>query len=153
MRALVTQIDHFVDNDPLLADLSRQLRRGDGEACLNLHGSATWAPVRDPNADFSDWGDWEVWEECSIERVNNGTAVGPVPTGGWLSWHAPSKQILGVPPGATNARKKAEMMSVIQNAGRRTRVVLMNGDASASELNYAEMAMKVGAEVARLNQG
>jgi len=150
LAALTAQIDDFVDTDPFLSDFSRQLRRGDGPGCLTLQGGATWAPVRDPNGDWSAWGDWECWEECSIERVNGGAAVGPVPTGVWLTWHAPSKQVFGTPPGTTNARKKAEMMAVIQNAGKRTRVVPAGGDASASELDFAKLAVQVGAEMARL---
>jgi len=153
MRALVAQIDDWVDNDPLLSDFSRQLRRGDGPGCLQLHGSASWAPVRDPNGDWSEWGAWEVWEECAIGRVNDGKAIGAVPTGGWLSWNsAVPDQILGVPAKATNARKKAEMMAVIQNGGKRTRVVMANGEASASELVFADVARQVGAEVERIKK-
>jgi hypothetical protein len=151
MRALVAQVDDFVDNDPMLVELSRQLRRGGGPGCLNLHGNATWAPVRDPRADWSEWGDWEVWEECAIGPVNDGKAIGAIPTGGWLSWNsAVPDQILGVPASTTNVRKKAEIMAVIQNAGKRTRVVLANGEASASELVFGEIAAKVGAEMERL---
>jgi hypothetical protein len=149
MKALVAQIDDFVENDPLLVDLSRQLQRGDGPGCLTVHGSATWAPVRGAG-DFSEWGDWECWEECAIGPCNNGTAVGPYATGGWIAWHAPSGQQLGTPSTATNARKKAEMMAVIQNAGKRTRVVLMNGDAVASDIEFGPLAAKVGAEMERL---
>lgn len=151
LRALRAQVDDFVDNDPLLQDIQRQLLRGDGPGCLVFAGSATWAPVRGAG-DFSAWGDWEVWEECAIGPMNNGTAVGAIPTGGWLSWHAPSGQTFGIPADKTNARLKAEMMSVVQNAGRRTRVVLANGDASASELDFAETAYKVGNELERLTK-
>jgi hypothetical protein len=94
-----------------------------------------------------------VWEECAIGRVNDGKAIGAVPTGGWLSWNsAVPDQILGVPASATNARKKAEMMAVIQNGGKRTRVVLANGEASASEMVFADVARQVGAEVERIKK-
>lgn len=148
-QALRAQIDDFVDNDPFLSDISHQLKRGDGPGCLQMHGSASWAPVR-AEGDWSAWGAWEAWEECSIERVNNGTAVGPVPTGGWIVWHAPSGQQFGFPRAATNGRKKAEMMAVVQNGGKPTRVVTASGDAVASSLEFAEVAAQVGAEIGRL---
>ncbi len=150
LRALKAQVDDFVDNDPLLQDFSRQLARGDGPGCLVMKGGATWAPVRGAG-DWSAWGEWEVWEECAIGPVNDGAAVGAIRTGGWIIWHAPSGQTFGFPKSDT-AQKKAEMMGVVQNAGRPTRVVLMNGDASASPMVFGEVATKVGAEVERLKR-
>jgi hypothetical protein len=149
-RALKAQVDDFVDSDPFLRDLQQQLQRGTGPAALVMKGMASWAPVRGAG-DWSDWGDWEVWEECEIGQVTP-EAIGAKPTGGWLIWHAPSGQQFGFARTATDARKKAEMMAVVQNAGKPTRVVLANGDAAASELVFGEVAAQVGAEVERIKK-
>jgi len=149
-RALKAQVDDFVDNDPLLRDIQRQLTRGDGPGCLEFYGSATWAPVRG-SGDWSEWGDWEAWEECEIGQVTP-TAIGAKPTGGWIVWHAPSGQQFGFARDATNGRVKAEMLAVVQNGGKPTRVVLANGDAAASELVFGEVAAQVGAEVERIKK-
>lgn len=148
LRALRAQVDDFVDNDPFLVDIGRQLRRGDGPGCLTMHGSATWAPVRGAG-DWSEWGAWEAWEECTIGPCNNGTAVGPIPTGAWLVWDSASGQTFGL-PGKDNQRKKAEMMALTLNKGQRTRVVPHGADAVASDIDFAKLAAKVGAEMARL---
>lgn len=152
LRAVSAQVDDFIANDALLQDFQNQVgnlgRNMFGG--LNLHGSATWAPVRGAG-DWSAYGPWEAWEECQIGPTPDGKAIGPIPTGAWLIWNADHpEQMGGIPASQTNARKKAEIWCVIQNGGKKTRVVPAGADAVDSDLDYHETVAKVGAEMARI---
>lgn len=151
LAELVTRIDNMVEDDSLFQEFSRQVEAGGNPfGGLRLGGNATWAPVRDPRADWSSWGQWEAWEECRIGPVNDGTAVGAVPTGGWLVWNSANPaQVMGLPVTPT-ARKQAEMWAMVLNAGKRTRVVPHRAEAEASALNWAQLSSQLGAEVERL---
>jgi hypothetical protein len=151
LAELVTRIDHMVEDDPMFQEFSRQISDGANLfGGLRLGGGATWAPVRDPAADWSAWGSWEAWEECQIGLLEGGQAVGAIPTGGWLAWNsAEPAQVIGIPAGPS-ARKQAEMWALLRNSGKRTRVVPRRGMPEASKLVFADVAREVGAEVERL---
>jgi hypothetical protein len=153
LRAIGHQVDDFIANDALLQEFQNQVGNLGANMFggLVLGGHATWAPVRGPG-DWSEWGPWEVWEECRIGSVNDGKAIGPIPTGAWLIWNsAQPEQMGGVPASQSNGRLKAELWAVLQNGGKKTRVVPHGSQPSASSLDYHETLAKVGAEMERLS--
>ncbi len=108
-------------HEPTLEDLCNTLvLRGE----LDLKGGGTWAPCRDPKADWSDWGRYEAWEHRAMKEIPERNVVAPVPTGDWILWDSRTGQQIGFgDKAAMTARQQAEMLAVLANEGDRTRVV------------------------------
>lgn len=105
---------------------------------FDAYGSAGWKPSRPASLDFSSWGDWEAWEHQ--EPIPGGLRS----TGDWVAWHAPSGQQIGFcDKSLLSARHQAEMMAVLQNGGRRTRVVPAGGGFGASALRIEDVQRQV----------
>lgn len=113
---------------------------------FDAYGSVAWTPSRPAGVDFSAWGNWEVWEH---QRPNAGRLE---PTGDWVAWDSVSGQQIGFSDKAVmTAKHQAEMMALMMNDGRRTRVVPASGGFSASRLVYENVKAMVDARVATLS--
>lgn len=108
---------------------------------LDVKGLGTWWPVRSADFDASVWGDWEAWEFCVFGELEGG-AVGARPTGEWIAWNAKTGQNI-VFSNNENRRRAAEMLSVLKNEGRPTRVVMRDGSFSESTFRYSEISQQV----------
>lgn len=114
------------------------------EADPSLHGdpwagfgSATWAPARDANADYSAWGEWEVWEHCRIGKLDTMT-VGAIPTGAWVAWDTVTNTCQVGNRGDMPSKLQAELMAAINNKGKPTRVIYKDGTFEASSVDTEE---------------
>lgn len=135
-RRLLAQSEASVD---LVSELIRRDQPDADENVLggifDAHGSASWAPQRDPKINWSRWGRWEAWEHCVVVEPGK-TAL----SGDWVAWDALTGQQIGFGDKSLySARRQAEMLAVYQNgAGVATRVVSTLG-AGASALKFREV--------------
>ena len=121
---------------------------------LDAYGSSRWTPARSPSLNYSAWGPWEAWAHCEVDNESVVPAVHPVgraawPTGDWVAWDSSTGQTLGFPAGQ-NALRKAEMMAVLQNEGKPTRIVFADGSFRESRLDYEVLRAQVAGESARI---
>jgi hypothetical protein len=100
-------------------------------------GSATWAPARDKNTDYSQWGRWEVWEHCRIGRIDEMT-VGPIPTGTWVAWDSKANLCQVGNRDDMPSKRQAELMAAMSNKGRPTRIVHKDGSVESSAIETVE---------------
>lgn len=101
------------------------------------YATATWAPARDANTDYSGWGTWEVWEHCKIGRLDEMT-IGPIATGAWVAWNSRTRESQVGNRGDLPSRTQAEMMAVLNNREKPTRVVHADGTTFASTIEFGE---------------
>ena len=106
---------------------------------LDLEGSASWTPQRNPKSDYSKWGVCEVWLNCRIDKINACT-TGPVPTGDWICWNTQTNHIMGfADKEKLTGQQQAEIFAVMQNEGKPTRVVNPFGSVTTSKYTLREV--------------
>lgn len=114
-------------------------------ASLDLSSESTrWTPSRAADFDAGAWGAWECWEHAGIGRLPSG-AIGAIATGDWIAWDSATGQQIGFPNCVG-----AEMFAVLQNEGRPTRVVALDGGFRQSEIDFATLAERVAEEQRRI---
>lgn len=114
---------------------------------LDAYGSSVWKPTRAASLDYSAWGPWEVWEHCAID-ASGPVDKGPKPTGDWVAWDSRTDSVTGFP--IPNAMIKAEMMAVLQNEGKPTRIVAADGSFRESRMIYETVRSTVHTEAQRI---